>query len=151
MDRFLVETKIAADESGELSGLAWPFGTPDRVGDVIEKGAFSNVSLPLPMLFGHDMTDPVGAWAEAVEKEDGLHVKGSLLVNDLPRAREVHALIKAGAVRGLSIGFSPKKAAPPQEPPAPLSIPPDQFSGITSTDDAKSGTPKRERPVAEMP
>ena len=33
MDRFLVETKIAADESGELSGLAWPFGTPDRVAD----------------------------------------------------------------------------------------------------------------------
>ena len=112
MDRFLVETKIAADESGKLSGLAWPFGTPDRVGDVIEKGAFANVSLPLPMLFGHDMTDPIGAWAEAVEKDDGLHVKGSLLVNDLSRAREVHALIRAGAVRGLSIGFSTKKAAP---------------------------------------
>lgn len=112
MDRLFFETKILADETGAIEGLAWPFGTPDRVGDVIEKGAFAGASLPLPMLFGHDPNDPVGAWTEATEAADGLRLKGNLLVEDVARAREVHALVKAGAVRGLSIGFLAKKAAP---------------------------------------
>lgn len=112
MERLFFETKILADETGAIEGLAWPFGTPDRVGDVIEKGAFASASLPLPMLFGHDPNDPVGAWTEATEAADGLHLKGNLLVEGVARAREVHALVKAGAVRGLSIGFVTKKAAP---------------------------------------
>ena len=112
MDRLFFETKILADDTGAIEGLAWPFGTPDRVGDVIEKGAFAGASLPLPMLFGHDPNDPVGAWTEATEAADGLRLKGNLLVEDVARAREVHALVKAGAVRGLSIGFLAKKAAP---------------------------------------
>lgn len=112
MERLFLETKILADDAGAVEGLAWPFGTPDRVGDVIEKGAFAGAALPLPMLFGHDMNDPVGAWTEATEAADGLRLKGRLLVEDVARAREVHALVKAGAVRGLSIGFLPKKAAP---------------------------------------
>ncbi len=112
MDRLYIETKILADDSGAIEGLAWPFGTPDRVGDVIEKGAFSSASLPLPMLFGHDANDPVGAWSEAVEAEDGLRLKGRLLVDDVARAREVHALVRSGAVRGLSIGFITKKSMP---------------------------------------
>lgn len=112
MDRLFLETKILADESGAIEGLAWPFGSPDRVGDVIEKGAFAGARLPLPMLFGHDPNDPVGAWTEATEAADGLRLKGNLLVEGVARAREVHALVKAGAVRGLSIGFVTKKAAP---------------------------------------
>ena len=43
-------------------------------------------------------------------KSDGLHVAGKLLVDDVPLARELRALVQAGAVRGLSIGFSTKKA-----------------------------------------
>ncbi len=113
MERFFIETKLAVpDDSGAIEGLAWPFGAPDRVGDVIEKGAFAGISLPLPMLFAHDHGDPVGTWTDAFEEADGLKVKGSLLVNDLTRAREVHALVKAGAVRGLSVGFVTRKAAP---------------------------------------
>ncbi|MDJ1632516.1 HK97 family phage prohead protease [Rhizobium rhizogenes] len=112
MERFFFETKIAITDTGEISGIAWPFGSPDRVGDVIEKGAFAGTSLPLPMLFGHDLNDPVGTWTEASEDKEGLKVKGVLLINEVARAREVHALVKAGAVRGLSIGFSSKKSAP---------------------------------------
>ena len=29
------------DGLGEITGIAWPYGTVDRVGDVIEKGAFT--------------------------------------------------------------------------------------------------------------
>lgn len=110
MDRIFIETKILADDSGQLTGLAWKFGTPDRIGDWIEPGAFKGVTLPIPMLFGHDMNDPVGTWDTAVEKADGLHITGKLLVDEVVRAREVRALVKSGAVRGLSIGFITKQA-----------------------------------------
>lgn len=111
MERIFLETKVAVDDAGAIRGVAWKFGTPDRVGDVIEPGAFAKAALPLPMLFGHDMSDPVGTWDTASEKADGLHVEGKLLVGEVARAREVHALVKAGAVRGLSIGFLTKKAS----------------------------------------
>ncbi|CAA0095105.1 Uncharacterised protein [Starkeya nomas] len=111
MERAFFETKVLADESGAISGLAWKFGAPDRIGDWIEPGAFKGLKLPLPMLFGHDLNDPVGAWDRVEEKADGLHVAGRLLVDEVARAREVRALVKAGAVRGLSIGFVTRKAA----------------------------------------
>ncbi|CAN7500668.1 HK97 family phage prohead protease [Mesorhizobium caraganae] len=112
MERLFFETKFLAGDTGEIEGLAWPFATPDRVGDVIEKGAFANAALPLPMLFGHDPDDPVGAWTEATEATDGLRLKGRLLVGEVRRADEVRSLVRAGAVRGLSIGFITKKAMP---------------------------------------
>lgn len=110
MDRLFLETKILADEAGTISGMAWPFATADRVGDMIDPGAFKGVKLPIPMLFGHDMGDPIGTWEMATEKADGLHVTGKMLIDDVARAREVHALVKAGAVKGISIGFLTKKS-----------------------------------------
>lgn len=110
MDHLFIETKFLAGETGDIEALAWPFGTPDRVGDVIEKGAFADAKLPLPILFGHDQNDPLGAWTEAVEASDGLRLKGRLLLGEVKRADEVNALVKAGAVRGISIGFITRKA-----------------------------------------
>lgn len=110
MERFYFDTKVMADDSGIVSGVAWKFGVPDRIGDMIEPGAFKGAKLPIPMLFGHDMDEPIGTWNEATEKSDGFHVSGKLLVADVSRAREVHALVKAGAVRGISVGFVAKKA-----------------------------------------
>lgn len=110
MDRLYVETKIFAEDDGAISGLAWKFGQGDRIGDWIEPGAFKSTALPLPMLFGHDQNDPIGTWDAADEKSDGLHIRGKLLIDDVPRAREVRALVKSGAVRGISIGFLTKKA-----------------------------------------
>jgi uncharacterized protein len=122
MDRVEIETKLLAGESGTITALActalactalaWPFATPDRVGDMIQKEAFAGAVLPIPMLFGHDQNDPIGVWDEAIEKADGLHLKGRLLIDDLPRAKEVFALVQAGAVRGISIGFISQKATP---------------------------------------
>lgn len=111
MERIFIETKILGTDDGMISGLAWKFGTPDRIGDWIEPGAFKGVKLPMPMLFGHDMNDPVGTWGVAEEKSDGLHITGKLLVDDVARAREVRALVKSGAVRGISIGFVTRKAS----------------------------------------
>lgn len=105
-----LKATIGVDDAGAITGLAWPFGTADRVGDMIEKGAFAGVALPIPMLFGHDANDPVGVWTHAEEASDGLRLKGKLLVDDVARAREVRALVRSGAVGGLSIGFRTRKA-----------------------------------------
>jgi HK97 family phage prohead protease len=110
MDRLFIETKVFVDDAGAISGIAWPFATPDRVGDMIEPGAFKGMQLPIPMLFGHDGNDPIGVWHNATEKSDGLYLSGKLLVDDLPRAREVRALVTSGAVRGISVGFVTRKA-----------------------------------------
>ncbi|MCA0257129.1 MAG: HK97 family phage prohead protease [Proteobacteria bacterium] len=112
MDRLYIETKMVSDEAGAISGLAWKFGVPDRVGDDILPGAFKGVKLPVPMLFGHDMNDPIGTWDVATEKSDGLHLTGKMLVEEVARAREIHALVQSGAVRGLSIGFIIKSSSP---------------------------------------
>ncbi len=105
MDRLEFKTSLTIADEGSVTGLAWPFGTPDRVGDVIQKGAFAKAAPPVPMLFSHDPNDPVGVWDSVEEATDGLRVKGRLLVNEVARAREVHALVKSGAMGGLSIGF----------------------------------------------
>ncbi|WP_185802967.1 HK97 family phage prohead protease [Pontivivens nitratireducens] len=112
MHHAFLETKFATSDDGAISGVAWKFSMPDRIGDVIGKSAFDGVAVPLPMLFGHDGNDPIGVWEKAAPEGDELRLTGRLLVNDVPRAREVHALVKAGAVRGISIGFSIKGAEP---------------------------------------
>jgi HK97 family phage prohead protease len=109
MDRIEVKTAIGIDDAGSITGIAWPFGTPDRVGDMIEKGAFK-MSGRIPMLFAHDPAQPVGVWTDATETERGLEVRGKLLVGEVERAREIHALVREAAIGGLSIGFTTKKA-----------------------------------------
>ena len=104
------KAQLAVDDAGALTALAWPFGSADRVGDMITKGAFANAAVPFPMLMSHDTTDPIGVWSEAKEQADGLHLKGRLLIDDVPRARQVHALVRSGAIRGVSIGFVTRKS-----------------------------------------
>lgn len=109
MDKIEVKAALEISETGEVLGCAWPFSGPDRVGDVIEKGAFDQPA-SLPMLFSHDQAQVIGVWDSIAETETGLSVKGRLLVDDVERAREVRAMIRAGAVSGLSIGFVTKEA-----------------------------------------
>ncbi|MCC0075186.1 MAG: phage major capsid protein [Rhodobacter sp.] len=108
-ERLEIKAQLAVTDEGEITGTAWPFGSPDRVGDVIEKGAFG-APVTLPMLFAHDPAQVVGVWDQIDETAEGLTVKGRLLVEDVARAREVRAMIRAGAVTGLSIGFVTKTA-----------------------------------------
>jgi HK97 family phage prohead protease len=112
MNKFEIKAALDVNDEGLITGLAWPFGSADRVGDEITRGAFAGSTGPLPMLFGHNPNDPVGVWEATTETDTGLEVRGRLLIEDLERAREVRALVQAGAVTGLSIGFSTKKAAP---------------------------------------
>ncbi len=108
-DRIEIKAALSVTDTGEITGTAWPFGSADRVGDIIEKGAITTPDT-LPMLFGHDQQQVIGVWNEITESDTGLTVKGKLLVDDVERAREVRAMIRSKAVSGLSIGFVTTKS-----------------------------------------
>ncbi|WP_170344494.1 HK97 family phage prohead protease [Ruegeria atlantica] len=86
-DRIEVKAAFDVTDQGEITGIAWPFGSADRVGDVIEKGALTSPD-NLPMLFAHDQGQVIGVWDQIAETDEGLTVKGRLLVDDVERARQ---------------------------------------------------------------
>lgn len=103
---------IAGD--GRFSGYASVFGEVDLGRDVIEPGAFRHSLMKrgaagVRMLFQHDPAEPIGAWRVLREDGRGLYVEGQLSPG-VARAREVHALMKSGALDGLSIGFQTVRA-----------------------------------------
>jgi HK97 family phage prohead protease len=107
----------ALDDTGQIEGLLAGFGDVDQGGDRLMKGCFAKSlaarSTPLPMLFVHDLTRPIGAWKQWEERRDGLFVRGSLTLA-AQAAQEAYALAKEGAVTGLSIGFQPTRESTDQ-------------------------------------
>lgn len=99
---------------GAFEGYASLFNREDLGRDIILPGAFG-ASLAkrgaqgIKLLFQHDPAEPIGHWLEIQEDRRGLFVRGRLLP-EIARAREVIALIRAGALDGLSIGFRAVKA-----------------------------------------
>jgi Escherichia/Staphylococcus phage prohead protease len=104
---FRPPTRIESD--GTVEGYASLFGEIDAARDMVMPGAFARTLRArgprrVPMLFQHDPAEPVGVWLELTEDFRGLRARGRL-IPDVARARELVALVKAGAVDGLSIGF----------------------------------------------
>jgi uncharacterized protein len=99
----------AVSADGAVEGYASLFGLVDLGRDRVERGAFS-ASLArrgargVRFLFQHDPAEPIGAWSSISEDGRGLRVSGRLNLA-VARAREVHALLRQGALDGLSIGF----------------------------------------------
>jgi Escherichia/Staphylococcus phage prohead protease len=99
-----------------IEGYASYFGEVDRGGDIVAKGAYGASLAALSarggqvkMLWQHDPAQPIGVWDEVREDARGLHVTGRIL-SDVARGREAAALIAAGAIDGLSIGYRTVKA-----------------------------------------
>jgi len=111
-----IETKFANVE-GAISGYGARFGNEDLVGHIIAPGAFAKTlrdlkasGRKLPLLWQHAMDRPIGAWHTLREDEKGLWVEGQLeLATQL--GREAQALVKAGALDGLSIGYRTAKGS----------------------------------------
>jgi HK97 family phage prohead protease len=103
----------AVTAEGQIEGYASMFDQIDLGKDIVLKGAFSSSlergSGRVRMLFQHDPSEPIGVWQSLAEDAKGLFAKGQLLM-DTQRGREVHTMIKQGAVDGLSIGFKTEKA-----------------------------------------
>lgn len=113
-ETLILKGDVSIDDAGTVTGIAWPFGSPDSVGDVIEPGAFNLVNT-LPMVMEHDQKQVVGVWETAAETDKGLEVKGRLFVEGIGPARDAHRRLKAGRVAGLSIGFRPHDFEPRAE------------------------------------
>jgi HK97 family phage prohead protease len=106
-DLFRPRTRIESD--GTVEGYASLFGEVDAARDMVMPGAFRQTLTlrgvrRIPMLFQHDPAEPVGVWLELREDHRGLYARGRL-IPEVARARELFALVDAGAVDGLSIGF----------------------------------------------
>jgi uncharacterized protein len=101
-------------EDGAFEGYASLFNHEDLGHDVIQPGAFheslsGREPSAIKMLFQHNPAEPIGVWDVIREDAKGLYVKGRLTLA-VAKAREVLALMKAGALDGLSIGFKAVKA-----------------------------------------
>jgi HK97 family phage major capsid protein/HK97 family phage prohead protease len=103
-DHLEIKADVSIDDAGTVTGIAWPFGSPDSVGDIIEKGAFA-FATTMPMVMEHDQKQVIGIWETSTETDKGLEVKGRLFVEGIGPARDAHRDLKAGKIAGLSIGF----------------------------------------------
>jgi HK97 family phage prohead protease len=100
-------------DDGLFEGYGSVFGgDPDSYGEIVAPGAFTeslaklkSLGRAVPVLWQHRSAEPIGIYDELREDEHGLFVRGRLLIKDVARAAEAFALMKAGAVTGLSIGY----------------------------------------------
>ena len=108
----LVEIKAGSDGSMQFTAYASTFNNKDHGGDVITKGAFSDTLAARkfrPLLWQHDMREPIGI--EKSLKEDGKGLLGTWQLVDTQRGQDAYKLLKAGAVRSMSIGYIPSEFA----------------------------------------
>ncbi|WP_083567061.1 HK97 family phage prohead protease [Hyphomicrobium sp. CS1GBMeth3] len=103
-----------AEGDGAFEGYASLFNREDLGRDIVLPGAFRE-SLDrrgangIKLLFQHDAHQPIGVWTTLEEDSRGLYARGRLM-REVTRARELMALMRAGALDGLSIGFRTVKA-----------------------------------------
>lgn len=110
---FALELKAeGVSDDGTFEGYGSVFGVEDSYQEIVAAGAFSESLAELaakkrvvPVLWQHRSDQPIGTYSEITEDDHGLFVKGSLLIDKVAQAAEAHALMKAGAVSGLSIGY----------------------------------------------
>ncbi len=99
----------ALAREGIIEGYASVFDRIDGGHDIVLRGAFARTlaerdPAAIKLLWQHDPKQPVGVIEDLREDARGLHVRARLLL-ELKRAREALALIEAGALDGLSIGY----------------------------------------------
>lgn len=118
-----LETKFArldghlkVSDGAVIEGYASVFGQVDQGNDVVATGAYSKslkalqgAGRAVKMLWQHDPRDPIGVWDEVSEDGKGLYVRGRILT-EITRGRDAAALVGAGAIDGLSIGYRTVKA-----------------------------------------
>jgi uncharacterized protein len=117
---YALQIKATGDD-GTVEGYGSVFDVVDSYADTISKGAFAKSitshksagTMPA-MLWQHDSSVPIGVWTEMSEDKSGLVLKGKLAM-DTVKGKEAHALLKMGALNGLSIGFMSKQWAYDQE------------------------------------
>ncbi|RVK61934.1 HK97 family phage prohead protease [Sinorhizobium meliloti] len=114
---FALQIKDLSDE-GTFEGYGSVFGNVDSYGEKVLPGAFvaslakhRREGSTVLMLWQHNPDEPIGVWEDLAEDSKGLWGKGRLIM-EVQKARETHALMKAKAIGGLSIGYREVKVTP---------------------------------------
>ncbi len=107
-----LKIKAVDEDQRIITGIATT-PTPDRMNDIVEP-AGAEFLLPIPLLWQHDHTQPIGQVTSAKVTEEGIEVTARIAQVSSPsglsaRLEEAWQSIKAGLVRGLSIGFRAKE------------------------------------------
>jgi len=123
MAQFKDAQQSAQVDGGRVVGYASTFDRePDAYGDVIAKGAFSNSlkeweakmqdGIYLPLLYGHNMTDPaynIGRVVSFTENEKGLLIEAEFDA-DNEKAQYVRKLAQEGRLYQFSFAFDVKES-----------------------------------------
>jgi HK97 family phage prohead protease len=101
-------------DEGQFTAYASVFGNVDSYGDIVTKGAFANdlkrwekSGNPIPLLFGHNMTDPdynIGSVIKAEEDNVGLKVTAQLDLEN-PKAKQVYRMLKGRRINQMSFAY----------------------------------------------
>jgi HK97 family phage prohead protease len=110
---FPFEVKKTQEENNifTFEGYASTFGNVDLGDDIIVRGAFSNSlskNSQVPILWQHQMTEPVGISIELYEDDKGLFIKGNLPKEDTLVSGRIIPQMKVGSIREMSIGYFTK-------------------------------------------
>jgi len=108
-----LEYKMDEGEEGTFEGYASIFGELDNGMDIVAKGAFTDTlqsPTKIKMLWQHDQAQPIGVWEDVREDDKGLRVKGRILT-EVQKGKEALALMRAGALDSMSIGYQAKEIA----------------------------------------
>lgn len=107
----ILVAKAVGDGDGRVIEGVATTPTLDRVGDVVEPMG-AKFALPMPLLWQHQLDKPVGVVEFAEPTKDGIPFRARLAevaeagpLRD--RIEEAWQSVKAGLVRGVSIGFAP--------------------------------------------
>ncbi len=101
----------AVSEQGVFSGYASVFNLVDSHQDMVMPGAFAqclkaqNDAFTVKLLWQHRTDEPIGFFRVIREDGRGLYVEAQLSL-EVQRAREAYALLKSGAIEGMSIGYN---------------------------------------------
>src|SRR5262245_49382305 len=104
----ILQVKRVDADQRVIEGIATT-PTPDRMGDIVEPLGVSFKN-PLPLLWQHDSTQPVGTVKFGKPTSDGITFKARIESVDEPgtlksRLDEAWQSVKTGLVRAVSIGF----------------------------------------------
>ena len=97
------------DIAAELTGIAVPYGHEIDYGGIRESFAPDSFDpaqvVGVPLHWSHDRAEPIGHITGARNEAGGLEVDAVILPTT--RGRDAAMLLRAGSVRGFSVGFEP--------------------------------------------
>lgn len=105
---FSLQEFKSIDTEGSFRGILSSYGNEDLVGDICDEGCWDesvrSKGGQFPLLWQHYMSEPIGSF-KVVDTSSALVIEGHFNLS-VQRGREAYALLEAGDVKGLSVGFN---------------------------------------------